>query len=71
MDLLELVDGGVDLCHNQPLKALHDYRIATGWWSLWHEALECLVTGMIVVILKHVGITDWDKETLVRVGNNI
>lgn len=37
---------------------------ATGRWSLWQEVLEFLRTGMMVVILKHVVITDWDKERL-------
>ena len=35
---------------------------ATGLKSLWHKAFEFLGTGL--VILKHVGITDWDKKRL-------
>ena len=37
---------------------------ATGRWSLWQEVLEFLKTGLMVVILKHVVITDWDMERL-------
>ena len=42
----------------------HQATLPPGQQSLWHEALEFLGTGMMVVSLRDVGMTDWDKERL-------
>ena len=59
------MDNGVDVSHDQPFKEHHGYRrecyrsvvIYTGYLSV-------LATGIMVVCLKHVGITDSDRERL-------
>ena len=46
------------MSHDQPFKALYGYR------REWQVTLVFVGTGTMVVCLKHVGITDSDRERL-------
>ena len=35
-----------------------------GWWSLRQNTVDCFITGMMVIVLKHSGSTAWLREML-------
>lgn len=60
---VNLLGVGVDVCRDQPLKALHDngcHRLS----SCKHAALFFFGSGMIMVVLNEVGISDRSKKRL-------
>ena len=58
-------DNGVDVSHDQPFKALHSNRRECYESVVFRQVtLMVLRTGTMVVCLKHVGITDSDRERL-------
>ena len=59
------VSGMMVLSHDKPLKAFHGYRCKCYSAIVIKKGYQAFLgTGTMVVCLKHVGITDWARETL-------